>query len=141
MKLGTLVTMTALVAMGGCSSSSVGAPLGSSSPGGADSQVAMTCGDFYGYTILQYMPACAKCLEQSCCSEALACAPDSGNDCDALDRCLDACPSPVSQSCINQCEQQFPSGVGPADVWVQCQVDHCDQPCIQALLGDGGVDQ
>jgi hypothetical protein len=138
MKLGPLVAITALLWLAGCSSTSVGAPLGSSSTGEAGSEGALNCGDFYGYTSEQSLPACQACLEQSCCSETLACASNSGNECDALDRCEITCPS-SNQGCLDQCDQRFPSGVEPNDAWFQCELNYCEQPCIE--LGDGGEDQ
>lgn len=69
--------------------------------------------------------SCNKCIERSCCDEAIACASEA--QCGGFIQCGAACgPNP---QCVEQCAVANPSGVATLQALVGCMSKHCSKQC------------
>jgi hypothetical protein len=68
-------------------------------------------------------PACETCVENSCCSELMACGP--GTDCNAFIACANACPMTNGQTCVQTCQTNHASGVMAFQAVTQCYDQNC----------------
>ncbi len=71
-----------------------------------------TGGCLLSFYSAEYDPRCQSALDAACCPEEKACGVDS--DCYALVRCIDACPAPRQDACVNACGDGTPNPPGLA---------------------------
>lgn len=74
---------------------------------------------------------CDQCLAASCCSEITAC--NANTACVNLVSCEDSCN--LSASCLDECQQQYPTGTAELDSIESCQVARCTI-CAESGTGD-----
>jgi hypothetical protein len=100
-----------------CSSSSTGA-----TAGGA-------CGGLKVYTAPDDPASCQPALDQNCCDQQKACAGNA--DCVNIVACLNACPKPRQDACVNACLPTDPNNIaaGYADGVQICSVLHTPSGC------------
>ena len=74
---------------------------------------------------------CDQCIATSCCTEITTC--ESDTPCANLLSCEDGCNASVS--CLTDCQNEFPTGVGDLQAIVTCETTRCTV-CNQSGVGD-----
>jgi hypothetical protein len=97
---------------GGGGSSGAGRDGGGRDGAGSDSG---TCG------VGPNSSQCDQCLASRCCLQLQSCTGNPG--CNSLLRCVNACGG--GAACVNNCEQNFPTGVGS-----YAALSSCSQACL-----------
>lgn len=114
----------------GCGSSGGGGSSGASSSSGANSSgssggdAATTCG------VASNDSQCTLCLAQRCCTQLQGCTSDMA--CNDLGACVIRCGG--GSTCINMCEQTYPSGSSLYEALSSCS-QSC-MACTEAGTGD-----
>ena len=78
-------------------------------------------------------PACDQCVRAQCCKQVLAC--DDEPDCDALQKCADACAGDAF--CQFGCRGTHESGASALDKVASCATAKCAAECPSSIP-DGG---
>jgi hypothetical protein len=110
------IALAVLFVLVACSSSS-----SSGSGGGA-------CGSLAVYTAPDDPAQCQPAIDKSCCNEEKSCADNA--DCVKIVACINACPKPRQDACVNACLPD-PSSVaaGYADAIQICSVTKGPSGC------------
>jgi hypothetical protein len=75
------------------------------------------------------LAACDSCMKSQCCDEASACG--SSQSCFNYWDCVVECDG--DPSCRAECEDSYPSGVGPYEGLSSCLLDNCYMQCVGDL--------
>ena len=79
-------------------------------------------------------PACAACVDGSCCTELQAC--DGSQECLDFLGCAGACPD---QTCVDDCGAMFPVGAAQLADLQTCMQGSCGVECGGGMAGTGGT--
>jgi hypothetical protein len=71
------------------------------------SDAAAACADLKVYTAADDAPECEPALDDACCSQQSACA--NNGECAKMVACINACPKPRTDECIDKCTGGDPS--------------------------------
>jgi hypothetical protein len=88
-----------------------------------------TGGGHCGGTNYSNNPVCQSCMESSCCSQLVACAP--GTSCEALLKCIvQYCAESITEQCIMQyCSNQLEMGASALMAMFDCDEANCSEQC------------